>query len=759
MNAQVNWEWNEELLESIRNDAAKPVVHARNLYHHSMGMYNIHDQLINGGESQLDPAAPSGEGIDLDKAWSGFSYAFISNRYADSPGWAQIQVNLDELVMSLHGEDWASLSNDPSAIYGYDYGVDVNTHFMFDGANQDAGYVNTCYTPSNNPVDAETPGSCVSLDDAAHWQPLAFGVTAPGNADIHLTLTLDDYGSETTWSIDGPNGNVGSGGPYSNTTGVGAEDNETFVFEFDVPADCYTLTVNDEYGNGLQYVGVVGNYTLTDGSGNVLAQMVDGGDFGYQAVHEFCVAGTPGFQDFLGANWGDVLPFALDIDNSIQVERDGCVYRVYEDPGAPEYLEDGGDSPYSYINGFATVVSWQQHLNPQAEDDEYMDISPRSQGNFGGYPDVPEIYYSLDGANLGPGHAFNPITNQPYVENMVLRSDFTRVLPEFWADGPNSETPPGHWFSIMNHDVFAAPEFVPNWRGEVLLSNEEWLARAYLLMGGAFHDCSIAAWGIKASYDFIRPISAIRHMQSLGQSTDPTLASYHEHGLPLIEGVIEVIESGDPLLLEFPSSEGEIKVKQWIPNADPAMPASFDWRPGCHWLPYQLPSFVTPPFAGYVSGHSTFSAAAAELLATMTGSPFFPGGMGSFSFDPSYLNFDVGPSESFDLQWATYKDAADQSGLSRIWGGIHPPVDDIRGRIIGDNIADQCLELGANLFEPNQSGCTYADAMNYDSSITQDDGSCLFAFEDPCPGDLNGDSEVDVHDLLDLFVYFGNICD
>ena len=221
----------------------------------------------------------------------------------------------------------------------------------------------------------------------------------------------------------------------------------------------------------------------------------------------------------------------------------------------------------------------------------------------------------------------------------------------------------------------------------------------------------------------------------------------------------EVIESGDPLLLEFPSSEGEIKVKQWIPNADPAMPASFDWRPGCHWLPYQLPSFVTPPFAGYVSGHSTFSAAAAELLATMTGSPFFPGGMGSFSFDPSYLNFDVGPSESFNLQWATYKDAADQSGLSRIWGGIHPPVDDIRGRIIGDNIADQCLELGANLFEPNQSGCTYVDAMNYDSSVTQDDGSCLFAFEDPCPGDLNGDSEVDVHDLLDLFTYFGNICD
>ena len=56
-------------------------------------------------------------------------------------------------------------------------------------------------------------------------------------------------------------------------------------------------------------------------------------------------------------------------------------------------------------------------------------------------------------------------------------------------------------------------------------------------------------------------------------------------------------------------------------------------------------------------------------------------------------------------------------------------------------------------------GCGYPDAINYESSATQDDGSCLFEFEDPCPGDLNGDMEVDVHDLLDLFTYFGNICD
>ena len=43
-------------------------------------------------------------------------------------------------------------------------------------------------------------------------------------------------------------------------------------------------------------------------------------------------------------------------------------------------------------------------------------------------------------------------------------------------------------------------------------------------------------------------------------------------------------------------------------------------------LPHQeAVEFVTPPFAGYISGHSTFSRAAAEVLTLLTGDPFFPG--------------------------------------------------------------------------------------------------------------------------------------
>ena len=52
------------------------------------------------------------------------------------------------------------------------------------------------------------------------------------------------------------------------------------------------------------------------------------------------------------------------------------------------------------------------------------------------------------------------------------------------------------------------------------------------------------------------------------------------------------------------------------------------------------------------------------------------------------------------LQWATYRDAADQCALSRIWGGIHPYIDDIPGRKIGKKIGKSAFDLSKSLFEP-----------------------------------------------------------
>lgn len=105
------------------------------------------------------------------------------------------------------------------------------------------------------------------------------------------------------------------------------------------------------------------------------------------------------------------------------------------------------------------------------------------------------------------------------------------------------------------------------------------------------------------------------------------------------------------------------------------------WIHADTWTTYQRSNFVTPAFPGYVSGHSTFSRSIAELLTHFTGSEFFPGGMGSYTIT-SLLN-EKGPSQPVTLQWATYYDAADQVGISRIWGGIHPPADDFPGRRVG----------------------------------------------------------------------------
>ncbi|CAN0518469.1 unnamed protein product, partial [Scytosiphon promiscuus] len=108
---------------------------------------------------------------------------------------------------------------------------------------------------------------------------------------------------------------------------------------------------------------------------------------------------------------------------------------------------------------------------------------------------------------------------------------------------------------------------------------------------------------------------------------------------------------------------------------------------------------------GYISGHSTFSRAAAEVLTLLTGDRFFPGGMGEFRAKKNeFLVFEEGPSMDVTLQWATYKDASDQTSLSRIWGGIHPPADDIPGRIIGEKIGIESFKFAEQFFISEVTG-------------------------------------------------------
>jgi hypothetical protein len=87
-------------------------------------------------------------------------------------------------------------------------------------------------------------------------------------------------------------------------------------------------------------------------------------------------------------------------------------------------------------------------------------------------------------------------------------------------------------------------------------------------------------------------------------------------------------------------------------------------------------------------------------MTAITGSPYFPGGLREEHFNKNdFLEFEKGPSDDITLQWATYREAADETCLSRIWGGIHPPIDDIEGRKVGERGCETKYSLSARSFQ------------------------------------------------------------
>ncbi len=285
--------------------------------------------------------------------------------------------------------------------------------------------------------------------------------------------------------------------------------------------------------------------------------------------------------------------------------------------------------------------------------------------------------------------------------------DYGRVVAEFWADGPASETPPGHWNTIANtvsDDLEALGPLMIGGSGPVV-ERLEWDTKLYLALNGATHDSAIAAWGIKGFYDSSRPISMIRYMGARGQSSDPEQPSYDPDGLLLEPGLVEVVTEESSMPGErhaaLADHVGEIAVRTW--SGTPTDPenevAGVDWILAVDWVPYQRPTFVTPSFAGYVSGHSTFSRAAAEVLTEITGSEYFPGGLGEWTIEPDSLEFEAGPDDEVVLQWATYADASDEAGISRLYGGIHVPADDLRGRVIGDECGRDAWALAQRYYD------------------------------------------------------------
>jgi PAP2 superfamily len=212
-----------------------------------------------------------------------------------------------------------------------------------------------------------------------------------------------------------------------------------------------------------------------------------------------------------------------------------------------------------------------------------------------------------------------------------------KVIAEYWANGPKTETPPGHWF-LFAQDVSQRYRF-----------SLDADVRMYMALGNAMLDASIGCWDCKRSFDYARPITAIRTLYA-----NQTIHGFRGPGL----GV-------GPMA-------------------------------GAQWSPFQPASFVTPPFAEFTSGHSTFSAAGAGILSLFVGSDRFANldtiVAGALTTEPGL------PAQSVTLNWSSFSAAAREAGLSRMLGGIHFRMGNEYGLSMGQRIAPKVAWKSLGLF-------------------------------------------------------------
>ncbi|WP_396186497.1 vanadium-dependent haloperoxidase [Flavobacterium sp.] len=91
-----------------------------------------------------------------------------------------------------------------------------------------------------------------------------------------------------------------------------------------------------------------------------------------------------------------------------------------------------------------------------------------------------------------------------------LTSDQT-MIANFWADGSNTYTPPGHWMNIAT---------------QIIQKENASLSKAvetYAKLGMALNDAFIFCWKAKYQYNLMRPVTYIR--QNINPSWSPLLAT------------------------------------------------------------------------------------------------------------------------------------------------------------------------------------------------------------------------------------------
>ncbi|AFY83423.1 vanadium-dependent haloperoxidase [Oscillatoria acuminata] len=224
-----------------------------------------------------------------------------------------------------------------------------------------------------------------------------------------------------------------------------------------------------------------------------------------------------------------------------------------------------------------------------------------------------------------------PLFEQRAREVLEISANLTdeqKMIAEFWEDGAGTSFPPGKW---MNFGQFVSERDAHTLDQDIQM---------FFTLSNSLLDAGIASWEAKTYYDYVRPITAIRELFA-----------------------------------------GE-QVEAWGGPGQGTQTIG-----GSQWHPYQHSASPTPPFSEYVSGHSTFSAAAAEILQRFTGSDEF-GGSITIALGDSVIESGNTPTTDITLAWPTFSTAADQSGLSRIYGGIHFYEGDVHGRTLGRNVGE-----------------------------------------------------------------------
>ena len=217
-----------------------------------------------------------------------------------------------------------------------------------------------------------------------------------------------------------------------------------------------------------------------------------------------------------------------------------------------------------------------------------------------------------------------------------------KAIVEFMRDGPRSTGQSGHWLRFAQ-DVSR--------RDRNGLDRD---VKLFFAVGNAAFDAFIAAWDAKRYYDSSRPWTLVRHYYA-----------------------------------------GK-KVTGWAgPGKGVVTLPAEDWHP------YSPMTFITPPFPGYVSGHSCVSSASAKMLELFTGSDRFGGTerrTAGLLTEPGFLcrviqarHGKMGPeggSCDVALKMPTFSAAAAMAGLSRVMGGYHIQADNVAGLELGRKVAE-----------------------------------------------------------------------